>query len=251
VVLDGEERVECFLRGKLLKERSQNLVVGDRVAYEPIGAGQGVIAGVEPRRTELRRAVREAGRRKAERRGGKKDAPHAQDQVVLANAEQAILVVAAREPGVDLDRLDRSLALARAAGLAVAIVVNKMDLADAEAMRGLMRPYEEMGVPLLYLSASREEGLSALRDLTRGRISLFWGGSGVGKSTLSGKLTGRAIKVGVWNEKNPRGPHTTTDSCLYPLPYGGYLADTPGFDTLLLDTLNEEEHPAGWLLPEA
>lgn len=252
MVLEGEERVECFLRGKVLKDRSLSLVVGDRVEYEPLGAGQGVVASVAPRRTELRRSVRETGRRMAARKGGgkRKESPHAQDQVILANAEQAILVVAAREPGIDLERLDRSLALARAAGLAVTIVVNKMDLAEPEPIRALMQPYEAMGIRVLYLSAAREEGLEALRDLTRGRISLFWGGSGVGKSTLSGKLTGRSVKVGAWNEKNPRGPHTTTDSCLYPLPYGGYLADTPGFDTLLLDTLTEETHPEEWLLPE-
>jgi ribosome biogenesis GTPase len=250
-VLDGQERVECFFRGKVLKDRSLALVVGDRVSYEPLGSGQGVVAAVESRRTELRRSVREAGRRMADRRGGGKVAAHAQDQVVLANADQAVLVVAAREPGIDLERLDRSLALARAAGLELAIVVNKMDLADAGAIQAVMHPYEEMGIPVLYLSATRDQGLSGLRERTRGRVSLFWGGSGVGKSTLSGKLTGRAIKVGVWNEKNPRGPHTTTDSCLYPLPYGGYLADTPGFDTLLLDTLSEEAHPESWLLPEA
>lgn len=245
VVLDGAERVECFLRGKFLKERAAPLVVGDRVEYEPQGAGQGIVAAVRPRCTELRRSVREAGRRKADRR-----AP-AQEQVILANAEQAILVAAAREPGVSLDRLDRSLALARAAGLEVAIVVNKMDLADCQAIRALMQPYERIGIPVLYLSAAREEGLEALRELTCGRVSLFWGGSGVGKSTLAGKLTGQQIKVGVWNQKNPRGPHTTTDPCLYPLPYGGYLADTPGFDTLLLDTLAEEVHPEAWLLTEA
>src|SRR5688572_7049327 len=65
-VLDGEERIECFLRGKVVKDRSLTLVVGDRVTYEPLGAGQGVVAAVSPRRTELRRSVREAGRRMAD-----------------------------------------------------------------------------------------------------------------------------------------------------------------------------------------
>src|SRR5207247_715213 len=83
------------------------------------------------------------------------------------------------------------------------------------------------------------------------RVSLFWGSSGVGKSTLTKLLTGADVKIGMWNARNPRGPHTTSDARLYALPDGGYLADTPGFDWLHLDTLGDEEHPQEVLLPES
>lgn len=245
VVLDGDRTVTCFLRGKFLKTQAFPVVVGDEVEYVRLNAEQGVVERVRPRRTELRRSTREILRRKADRRAS------AQEQVILANADQAILVVAAREPGINFVAVDRAIALAQSAGLGAAVAVNKMDLADRPAIEQIMRPYERMGLPVLYLSAARDEGMEPLRELTRGRLSLFWGGSGVGKSTLSGKLTGQRVKVGVWNTRNPRGPHTTSDSRLYPLPGGGYLADTPGFDWLQLDTLTEEEHPEDLLLPEA
>src|SRR2546421_439319 len=70
------------------------------------------------------------------------------------------------------------------------------------------------------------------------RLSFFWGGSGVGKSSLIHALTGLELKIGRWRTDNPRGPHTTNVTRLYPLPFGGLIADTPGFDWLELDTVD-------------
>jgi ribosome biogenesis GTPase len=241
-VLEGEREVACLLRGKFKQEGAAcPLAVGDDVEYRMVDARLGVIENVRERRSELRRYGGERQRRS--RRGG--------NQVMLANADQAVFVAAAREPGIDFLLVDRALATARACGLAPALCVNKMDLADHEAIRHIIAPYERMGMPVVYASAAQGDGLEELRRLLAGKISLFWGGSGVGKSSLICALTGREIRVGVWNPENPRGPHTTANARLYPLPDGGILADTPGFDTLLLTPDIEATPPEEVLLPEA
>src|SRR5438105_4871215 len=240
-VLEGDREIPCLLRGKFKQEGSAcPVVVGDDVEYRMVDARQGVIERVRERRSELRRYGGERQRRA--RRG---------NQVMLANADQAIFVAAAREPGIDFMLIDRALATARGCGRAPALCVNKIDLADEEDMRRLMAPYEQMGMPVVYASAARGEGLDELRRLLAGKVSLFWGGSGVGKSSLIRALTGRDIRVGVWNKENPRGPHTTANARLYPLPEGGILADTPGFDMLLLSADIEAAPVEEVLLPEA
>jgi hypothetical protein len=114
-----------------------------------------------------------------------------------------------------------------------------------------MRPYERLGIRVLYASAEDGSGLEELHHLLRGQLSFFWGGSGVGKSSLIRALTGKEVKVGRWRTDNPRGPHTTNVTRLYPLPAGGLIADTPGFDWLALDTVEEVDDPVALLLPEA
>jgi ribosome biogenesis GTPase len=240
-VLEGEREIPCLLRGKFKREGTASpLVVGDAVEYRMVDARQGVIEQVRDRRSELRRYGGERQRRS--RRG---------NQVMLANADQAVFVAAAREPGIDFLLIDRALATARACGLAPALCINKMDLADREAIHRIMAPYQQMGMPVVYASAAHGDGLDELRRLLAGKVTLFWGSSGVGKSSLIRALTGRDIQVGVWNPENPRGPHTTANARLYPLPDGGILADTPGFDALLLTEQMEAAPPEEVLLPEA
>src|SRR5712692_4457197 len=223
-VLEGETEIPCLLRGRFKQEGTAcPVVVGDDVEYRMVDARQGVIERVGERRSELRRYGGQPQRRA--RRGS---------QVMLANADQAVFVAAAREPGIDFMLVDRALATARVCGLAPALCVNKLDLADEEAIHRLRAPYERMGMPVVYASAARGDGLDELRRLLAGKVTLFWGGSGGGKSSLIHALTGRDIRIGLWNPQNPRGPHTTANARLYPLPDGGILADTPGFDLLLL-----------------
>lgn len=242
-VLENGVSLPCLLRGRL-KGTGSTLAVGDQVEFQRLDSRQGVVERILERRNELARSNRERPRRRA----GPGTYPK---QVVLANPDQVIFVAAARDPGIAFDLMDRALALSRAARLPAAICVNKMDLAPDREIRRLMRPYERLGVPVLYVSAEERRGLDSLEPLLRDRLSFFWGGSGVGKSSLIAALTGLALKIGRWRTENPRGPHTTNVTRLYPLPFGGLIADTPGFDWLALDTVVETPEFVTLLLPEA
>jgi ribosome biogenesis GTPase len=241
VISDGAS-LPCLLRGKL-KQASGTLVVGDAVEFQRLDDRQGIVERVLERRNQLARSSRERPRRRS--------TGPAPEQVVLANPDQVVFVAAARNPGLSFELMDRALALARNSRLPAAVCVNKMDLAPDVELRRLMRPYEQLGVPVIYTSAAERTGLDALEPLLKDRLSFFWGGSGVGKSSLIGALTGAAVKVGNWRIDNPRGPHTTNVTRLYPLPYGGFIADTPGFDWLELDTVDVTPERVEMLLPEA
>lgn len=245
-VLDEGVPVACHLRGRLRVQGAEPgfLVAGDQVEYTPAGGGTGVVERVLARRNELARSNRDRTRR----RGG---AVGLRRQVVLANADQVVFVAAARDPGLDFALLDRALALARAAGLPSLVCVNKMDLAPEAEIRRLLRPYEALGISVCYASAATASGLDTLRGRLEGKVSFLWGGSGVGKSSLIAALTGASPRIGRWRTDNPRGPHTTNVTRLYPLAGGGLLADTPGFDWLALDTVHAAPAAGTVLLPEA
>ncbi|MCC2669690.1 MAG: ribosome small subunit-dependent GTPase, partial [Armatimonadetes bacterium] len=242
-VLEGTVSVPCLLRGRL-KKAADSIAVGDHVEFAWVDAHTGVVERILPRRNELSRSNRERPRRR-------RDATVFPRQVVLANPDQVVFVAAARDPGINFELLDRALALARTAGLPSAICVNKMDLAAERDVMQLMRPYERLGARVLYTSAEQRRGLEDLEPLLKEKVSFFWGGSGVGKSSLIRAITGADLKVGHWRTDNPRGPHTTNVTRLYPLPYGGLIADTPGFDWLALDTVEAASDQVELLLPEA
>lgn len=240
-VLAGTDVVPCRLRGKMRLD-AEGLATGDRVEFRRLDGGAGLVERVLPRKNELVRPIRDRKRRRSARR-----------QVVLANAEQVVVVAAARQPGIDFATVDRALALARAAGLRPVLCVGKIDLADPVEIREMLKPYDAVAARVHLVSALTGEGLPDLAATLEGRLSLFWGRSGVGKSSLIQALTGTKIKTGIWDDSNPRGPHTTNVIRLYPLPGGGLIADSPGFDWLELDEeiLEARETLPRVLLPEA
>lgn len=211
---DGERT--AVLRGRLKLPDDDRLVAGDVVELASHGDGPATIERVLPRRSVLarRRATGGHGARRA--------------QPIAANVDQVVVVAAAREPDPNARMLDRFLVIAEANGLPAALVVNKVDL-DRAAVEMLERRYAPAGYQVLATSVKTPEGLPALRDLLRGRETVFTGASGVGKSSLLNAIEpGLKLRIGAISEKWGTGTHTTRAAELVPLAVGGYVVDTPG-----------------------
>jgi ribosome biogenesis GTPase len=227
----------CRLRGRLLEEAQSSDVaaIGDRVHIQVIDETSGAIESVDARTSALSRAARTEGNRGA--------GAAERESVIIANAEQAFFVFAAAQPTPSLRMVDRFLVTGEKAGIEdLIIVVNKVDLDGAQPTVARFDLYEQLGYTVLHTSALRCQGIDALRDRLKDRISVFTGPSGVGKSSLLNTLEpglGRVVK-GV-SEGRQEGMHTTRDSALVKLSFGGYLADTPGIRTLNVWDVEPEE----------
>lgn len=234
----------CRLRGRLKEEAqaSDIAAIGDKVQFsavqedgEAIEEPNGIIESVQARTSSLSRAVRTEGKRGA----GQAEREH----VLIANAEQAFFVVAARTPSPNFKLLDRLLAAGEKAHIEhLVLVINKADLEDPLIIDRYAAPYRKMGYEVLYTSAHTQTGIDALRERLRGKLSVFTGQSGVGKTSLLNIIQpglGRAVKsVSGYHEE---GVHTTRDSALIKLEMGGYLADTPGIRQMALWDIEPDE----------
>jgi ribosome biogenesis GTPase len=227
----------CRLRGRLMEEAQSSDIaaVGDRVKIAIQEDGTGVIEEVLPRTSVLSRAMRTEGSRGA----GQAE----REQVIIANADQAIFVFAAAQPTPNFRLLDRFLVTGEKSDIKdLVIVVNKIDLEDISDINADFVPYEKMGYRVLHTSARDGVGVLELRQLLKDKISVFTGPSGVGKTTLLNLIQpglGRVVKA--VSKAREEGVHTTRDSALIKLTSGGYLADTPGIRNLTLWDVEPEE----------
>lgn len=144
----------------------------------------------------------------------------------------SILVVIAPEPGYDLLLVDQYLVVSEHCKIGACLVFNKLDLCPQEQrlalLEGDLTPYRSL-YPILFVSAKTGEGMEALRAVLKGKVSMFAGQSGVGKSSLLKTLVpNQDIRIGELASGTRRGRHTTTCAMLFHLPEGGSLIDTPG-----------------------
>ncbi|MCZ3389191.1 MAG: ribosome small subunit-dependent GTPase A [Actinomycetia bacterium] len=191
----------------------KGVVVGDRVdLVGDITGGGDALARIvrrQPRMTVLRRSA---------------DDNDPVERVVVANAEQLAIVVAAADPEPRPRLVDRALIAALDGGLKPAVIVTKTDLASADA---LVERYSPLDITVL--TRSKGDPLDALRDLLEGRTTVLLGHSGVGKSTLVNALVPAALRAtGLVNSVTGRGRHTSTSAVAFPLKPRGWVVDTPG-----------------------
>lgn len=217
VQVDGRA-ILCSLRGNLAVAETgytNAAAVGDQVMVREDGAGSGVIEAVLPRRSLLARPdVFDS---------------HLQ-QIIVANVDQLLVVSAWREPHIWLELIDRYLIVAERYNLPAIICVNKIDLLeDAAELDTTMRPYRELGYPIVITSASTGAGIEHLRSLLINQTTVLAGLSGVGKSSLiSAVEPGLNLRTSHISDKRQEGRHTTTQATWLPLNTGGAVVDTPG-----------------------
>jgi ribosome biogenesis GTPase len=224
----GQGFVVCQLRGKLKQGRATGDIaaIGDRVRVTLSADGSGAIEEVEERKQAI---VRLDPRPQGE-----------YQQVLLANADQAVFVFACAHPDPRLRMLDRFLVIAEKQRVPAVIVANKIDLVNnAKEIFGL---YEPLGYRVIYTSTKTGAGIDELHTALTNKISALAGPSGVGKSSLLNEIQpGLGLAVNEISKVMDKGKHTTVTRQMFPLVGGGYVADTPGWKSLALwDTEPEE-----------
>ena len=198
----------CQTRRKL-----DTVAVGDKVLWTLSAPDQGRIEEILPRRSVLLRPSR-----------GDKPRP------VAANID-TVFVVFAVEPSCDFLLLDQYLAVCENSNINAALVLNKTDLPQSDAIEKELLGYQALGYALHRVSAITAEntGLDALRQVLKNQVSIFTGQSGVGKSSLTNAIIpDKALKTNTISATTKHGRHTTTAATLYHLPNGGDLIDSPG-----------------------
>ena len=214
-VAGQEELLSCRLRGSIKRNKGA-VVTGDYVEYQMLEDGTGVIERCLPRRTLLKRPA-------------------------VANIDQVLITFAARQPDLNQLLLNRFLVLAEWSGIPeIVICINKCDLLEEKV--DFLQDYVQAGYKLLMVSAQEGQGIQELKNLLTGRVTVFAGPSGVGKSSLLNAVDSNLeLATGKISDKIKRGKHTTRAACLLPLPEGGTVVDTPGFSAAELENIDKAQ----------
>ena len=200
----AEGLIECKARGRFRKTVGKP-IVGDRVTLEiQPEDGTGYLQTIAPRKNSLIRPA-------------------------VANLDLVVAVASAAPPVTDPFLIDKVTAIAVHKNMDALVVINKTDANPGDE---LYETYRRSGIEVLRVSAHTGEGIDALRERIRGRVSAFAGNSGVGKSSVLNRLDSSfGAEVGAISDKIGHGKHTTRHVELHPIEGGGYIADTPGFSS--------------------
>ncbi|MDK2809892.1 MAG: ribosome biosis GTPase / thiamine phosphate phosphatase [Petroclostridium sp.] len=210
--------VECKARGKLRKDDVVPMA-GDYVEVQlsQHDEAKGSIENIFPRTNSLIRPP-------------------------VANVEQLIIVVAVCCPDPNLLLLDKFIIAAESKKLDIVICLNKIDLDKNDAYIDIYNAYLNAGYKVICTSTHTCQGIDELRGILKGKVTVFAGASGVGKSSLLNAVDSRfKLQTGEMSKKIERGKHTTRHVELLELEDGSYVVDTPGFSSFdLLDIKAKE-----------
>lgn len=196
-------------------------VVGDYVEYQLNKDGTGVINKILKRKNYLSR--------KAPRIRGASYRGERLEQVIAANIDNVFIVASVKEPEFNYKSIDRFLVACESSHLNTHIIFNKTDLIADEFYLEWKNLYSSIGYDVIMSSTFTGEGIEEIIELISERKNLFWGHSGVGKSSILNKLYPELnLRVGEISSYSQKGIHTTVTSTMFYTGDNTYIIDTPG-----------------------
>ena len=234
-VLFGQGKItDCTVKGKLrIKEiRTTNpIAVGDNVLFDfNTAENTGIVTEVLDRKNYIIRKSSNLSKH---------------SQIIAANLDQVFLMVTIILPETPVEFIDRFLATSEAYRVPAKIIFNKTDLYgeyELERMEFLISLYRKIGYECFALSLVKEGNTTLLKNAMKNKINLLSGNSGVGKTTLLNLFNPALhLKTEEISDYHKQGKHITTFPEMHPMPFGGYIIDTPGIRGFGVIDMDREE----------
>ena len=228
--------IECRMKGKFRIKgiKSTNpIAVGDWVDYELEETSDSVTGTIHTILERKNYIVRKSV-----------NLSH-QMHIIASNIDRVFLLITINNPPTTTNFIDRFLVTAEAYGIETVLVFNKIDTFDEATLDEqlyLQHIYQEIGYQCLRVSSTEMKGITALKEMMIGKVSMFSGHSGVGKSTLVNALEPNLqLKTKVISEQSMQGQHTTTFAEMYDLSFDARIIDIPGIKGFGIVDMEKEE----------
>lgn len=239
-ILDGKDIVNCRIKGKFRMhglKTTNPVTVGDKVEYDLLKDGSGIILKIEKRKNYIiRRAT----------------SFHTEAHLLAANIDLALLMITLKSPSTPREFIDRFLATAEAYHIQSVLLINKVDLltsSDQEELEDFINTYKLAGYKCISLSIKENFQVSQVSQIMQGKLNLIAGNSGVGKTALINAIAPSLnLKTETISDYHQAGKHTTTFSEIFTLNKNTYVIDSPGIKGFGLIDMDKNE--IGFYFPE-
>ncbi len=230
LIPESNEIIRCNMRGKFRKDfqlKKDKLyildvaAVGDHVEFDLNKDGTGSIFNVEERKNYISR--------KAPKVKGGSYRGERFEQIIAANVDNLFIISSVKDPKFNNRSIDRFLVVAESSHITPIIIVNKIDLDKKNSMKDWIELYESIGYNVIRTSVKNNKGIPEIKNLLQNKTSIFWGHSGVGKSSILNSIyPDLNLKVGEISSYSLKGKHTTVTSVLKQVEPNTFIIDTPG-----------------------